>query len=496
MMPVEEAEQVVDVALTPGQRGSRIAASVESGLDTMLSSTGRIEGQREGVFSGMDQYLQELLPGATTREAAGDTVRSGVTDFVTNRRAKENEVFSGVEQALIDAGGSTKSRINTGQLDALGTQWRDLIAQDEEFARLVYNDPEVVSAINAAEAFAGRREQYDALRAQGFSHNAALEQIDGPLTPTYEVIKRLRTKIGKKMDDNFLTFTGSTRDALNRLYGVLSDDLARGAFDIGGEGAVQARSRANWVTRGLSQRLEAIDPIFKNSDNPTDIYQKLATSLTNNPTMAAAAKKSMSQDEWDTFADTYLNQATRATPGQQDAAGTAFSPSTTLTNLSRLKRTSPEGYDLLVGDKREALDAVLVLAENLRDAERVRNSSQTARAHYMQNLLSPVTMGGGMGGASYLFGGGNLPQALAVGGLSMGVSAAIPYLTSLVMTNPTASRAITKVARSRDVLPVGRDLVRALSAAGLDEQGTAGLMQAMGIEQETPLRYGEELTGE
>lgn len=492
VMPIEEAEEIVGVNLTPGQRGNRTAASLEAGLDSTVGGTATIERQREGLFSDIDSYLTELLTGATSRESAGSQIKEGVEGFNRQKRQKESEAFNAVDEMFARQGGTPQSRIGIDSLENLSADWKRLIEQDAEFANLVYNDPELMRAIQATDAFAQRRAQFDELVAGGMDPIQAAAEVGGPTAPTYDTIKKYRTKIGKMLEDNFVTFTGSTRMALNRLYGTLSDDLAQGAADIGGSAALHARDRANQFTAALSKRLEAIDPLFANVDNPTDIYRRLAGALEANPTMVRAAKKSMSQDEWTAFVDTYLNLATRATPGQQGASGMEFSVSTTLTKLAKLKQQSPEGYKLLVEGKEEGIEAVLRLAESLRDAERLRNQSGTARSNNVMRLFGAEAIGGPAGALGTSLMGGN-PITGAAAGLLLGgmTQTVLPWMAAKALTSPTFNKAVSKIAKGRDVMPQGRELVRALVAAGADNADVAELATMLGVETSAPLMYGE-----
>ncbi|RLC09607.1 MAG: hypothetical protein DRI24_21500, partial [Deltaproteobacteria bacterium] len=357
--------------LTPGQMGSTTGQRVEGWLESSATGGKTIDTQRAGVESALGRYINDVYPTELSRDEAGRMLSEGA-ESVIGAKAKATGLYptgslkGKISSLYDDLDGLINSVGGTGNISipksrALLDQVEAQIARDPEYAKLINRDPDLMRYINTLrkalkETPAETRQVFGEPRmgASGLSVRPMTEEIVSPgkeaSYPLYETIKQFRTNVGSKLDDPFMTATGGIDAEKRRLYGVLSDDLAAGADELGGVGAVQARSRADWMNRGVMDRLEAIDPVFKNMDNPTKVFDSLSYMVRNNPSGLSAVKKTVPDTVWDDFASTYLRRLLSARPGAQNAAGDAVSYGTMATNLNKLKKESPEAWKLLAGD--------------------------------------------------------------------------------------------------------------------------------------------------
>jgi hypothetical protein len=298
-----------------------------------------------------------------------------------------------------------------------------------------------------------------------------VEEVGGraPELPLYNTLKEFRTTVGANLDQPWTPALGGVEREKRRLYGTLSDDLAAGAEELGGAGAKQARSRANWYNRAVMNRLERIDPIFKNADNPSKVYDSLKNGVYNNPSMVAAAKKTLPPDAWDEFADTFV----RDLLAPSNASTDKISFNTIVTNLNKLKRQSPEGYAAIFQGKEQAIEDVLRVANDLKSSEGFINRSRTGNVRSMLGPMETI-LGAGTFAAT-----GNVPAA--AGAVGAGALAYLtPNLLARAMTNPKLAKALRTVSQAPSIVRNIGDLTRALAAAGIDaeeiSQLTAGGM--------------------
>lgn len=143
-------------------------------------------------------------------------------------------------------------------------------------------------------------------------------------------------------------------------------------------------------------------------------------------------KRNLTQPEWDTVAATVLDRMGQARPGAQDIGGDVFSPSTFMTNWSKM---APEARDALFGSRRhqalaDQLDNLVRVSDSLKQAEKMGNPSGTARNLAYQSLF------GALGGAStYAATGDN--QAGAAGFVGTMLA---PNLAARLITSPSFVR--------------------------------------------------------
>lgn len=157
----------------------------------------------------------------------------------------------------------------------------------------------------------------------------------------YKAVSKLRTQVGAELSNNSLV-ADVPRSQWKQLYGSLSKDIG-GAAAANGPQATKAWERANGYTKRGIARLEDLQTISDKS-TPEGAYDSVARSLGSGPTAFERVRNVVSPETRQKFASTVIHDLGTATPGQQGAAGTDFSPRTFLTNYNKM---DPKGRTAL-----------------------------------------------------------------------------------------------------------------------------------------------------
>ena len=149
----------------------------------------------------------------------------------------------------------------------------------------------------------------------------------------FQAVKQFRTLVGNEIADNNM-MSAVPRSKWNPVYGALSQDIRDTATQVG-PNATNAFNRANNYTRAGIDRMERVAP-FADAVAPEQAYTALMTAAKNNTSTIQAVKKSLPENARGTIAGTIVERLGSATPGKQNADGTAWSPETFLTNYNSM----------------------------------------------------------------------------------------------------------------------------------------------------------------
>lgn len=236
--------------------------------------------------------------------------------------------------------------------------------------------------------------------------------VDAPFVPEmpYQAVKGLRTNVGTELSNASLVPDVPTAQ-WKQLYGALSRDM-EGAAQQAGLQAEAAWNRANAYTRAGMGRLERVAPLA-NTKSPEDAFLALARSTREHVSTLQAVKKSVTPETRGQIASTIIDRLGRASPGQQNELGDAFSPDRFLSNWSAMTPAARrELFSGFPGSDRVRADveATAKAAAMMRDTSRMwANPSGTAanaaaRAamfglplSYLVDPLAPVVAGAGLG---------------------------------------------------------------------------------------------------
>ncbi|MFY4261456.1 glycoside hydrolase family 104 protein [Achromobacter xylosoxidans] len=206
-------------------------------------------------------------------------------------------------------------------------------------------------------------------------------------TLPYESIKKLRTLVGKEIDN--ATFVSDVpRDKWKALYAALSDDLGDAAQKAGPD----AYGAWKWANKFSKDQLGRLDDLaaVAGKDTPEKIFNAAMMGTADGDTILQRVVSALPKSNRRDLAAAVVKRMGRATAGNQNDAGDAFSTNTFLTNWNKL---SPEARSTLFGRIGEAglTDELMNLAKvssNIRDGSRyLANPSGTAPAAARQAML-------------------------------------------------------------------------------------------------------------
>lgn len=259
---------------------------------------------------------------------------------------------------------------------------------------------------------------------------------EGPPRGTlpYEALRKLRTLVGNEITDAGLV-ADVPRSKWNALYAALSDDLGDAAKQTSPQ-AEAAWSTANDFTRRHMQLLDDLATVV-NRDSPEKVFLAAISGTSEGDTTVRRVMNALPVQERRQVTAAVLQRLGRATAGQQNAEGDAFSSETFLTNLAKMSaaarktifgRTDVEGIEKKVAD-------LASVAESRREGGRVfANPSGTAAAGAQQAL----NVGGTLGAVAGVATGNFLPLA---GALAV---PAVANTAARIVTNPEFVRKLAQ----------------------------------------------------
>lgn len=387
----------------------RIARATESLLAKTPGGAGviakRAQGQADDMAAAVQKLSDELAPGASAVNA-GEAIAKGVRIFKEGFKITQNRLYSTLDKHIAS---DTPIQV-TGTQQALKTLNAD-----------------IPGAPSLSEFFKNAKIKGIDRALQADLDAAATSAADGNGALPYEAIKKLRTLVGNEIADNSLV-SDVPRSKWTALYGALSDDLGVAAKNAGPQ-AEQAWQRANQFTKSQLARLEEVSAIVAR-DTPEKIFLGAISGTAEGDTIVKRVISMIPKSQRREVAAAVLQRMGRATPGQQNAEGNAFSSETFLSNLSKLSeparktlfgRTDVEGIEAQLGQFAK-------VAESRRDGGRVfANPSGTAPA------AAQVALGGGIGGGVAMLATGNPVPLAAALAVPAGANAA-----ARIMTNPAS----------------------------------------------------------
>jgi len=372
---------------------SRLHRAAESALAKTPGGAGviavRAREQANEMAAAVQKLSDELAPGASAANA-GEAISRGINAFKQGFKGVQNKLYNDLDQHLPK---DTPVAVTKTQ-QALADLNADIpgapnLSQWFKSAKIQGIDKALQADLDAASAAAANG-QVSAL--------------------PYEAIKKLRTLVGNEIADNSLV-SDVPRSKWTALYGALSDDLGVAATAAGPK-AEQSWRWANTYTKTQLERLEQLSSIVKR-DSPERVFNAAIAGTAEGDTIVKRVINALPKAERREVAAAVLQRLGRATPGQQNAMGDAFSSETFLTNLSKL---SPAARKTLFGrtDRagiEEQVANFAKLAESRRDGGRVfANPSGTAAAE-----AQLATAGGiGAGAVGSVLTGNPLPLAAAL----------------------------------------------------------------------------------
>lgn len=204
------------------------------------------------------------------------------------------------------------------------------------------------------------------------------DALNAPGGLTYQGLMRLRTNVGAMIDDGLLPAAGTTKPALKRLYGALTQDLDDTVRTFGGPDAVRAWEKANRITREIENRREMLTKIIgsdgaQSGEAVADRLVRMAGSKsTGDIQRLMQARKAVGADVWDEVSSNAIHALGRGRDG-------SFNLSNFLNGYSSL---SENGRNVLFASTSKSglkkdLDALAKLSEKHKELQALGNHSGT-----------------------------------------------------------------------------------------------------------------------
>lgn len=400
-----QAAQNIGVTPTLGMQG-RGSALLEAGLEKVPFTTGRVAQAADRTSDQMSDVLDRAaskVGDATTDAAAGEAAQRGAAAFVSNFKDKSTKLFNAVDDKIGFSTFVTAPK-TIGVLEDL-TKYGVKYPKIGEFL----NNPKFKKVLSDLEV------------------NGALNAMP------YELLKDLRSNIGKSIGKMDGPMSDLQEADLKRLYASLTDDM-RLAAEAAGPDAVKAFERANKFYRAGQARIDNVIKDVANAKTETSAYNKIVgMTLDNSPRGSVKAltqlKKSLPKEEWSTVSSTILKKLGDTSAGRAGAEGTtAFSASSFLTNWNKM--SNPAKTVLTSGNVpqsvRRELDDLATTVARFKGAGGERNFSNTG------TIITTATLTAG-----------TIADAVTTGIASGGV-----YLSARALTNETFLKAVNAAAKS------------------------------------------------
>ena len=413
----EAIQDFADAGVTPrlpgavtGNRGTQI---VEQGLANLPGSASAMQEAAEATLKEFDEAVEGVARGYGPRrtvEGVGETVKAGAK-AAAQRFASRREVLDEAVEAAV--GGDI--RVPVQNVRAMLAGLKAQVAQAPQT-----QGPQLADAIRELEAVAA---------------DAGAEGIP------FRALRQARTALGRALDRPDVSgYSPKGQAALNRAYAALSDDIMAAAQASGDDAAKALRTHDRYVRFNRNVNIPLLEKIDK-AGTDVQAWKIVESGSRDSGQLLARLRRNLTSEEWDVVSGSVLARLGQASPAQQGAAelgeeGARFSVNTFMSNYSKL---SPEARTALFGGSRyaelkEPLNALAKVGERLKDAEKMANTSGTARVLQVMGLLSGV-------GNAFFSGGDLLTTAGALSG-----AVVVPRVAAKLITSPRFVRWLARAA--------------------------------------------------
>ena len=196
-------------------------------------------------------------------------------------------------------------------------------------------NPSTLTPLTATSGVAQQIAQTRSAAAMGDSPavNLVSDALNRPNGLTFNGIKTLRSSIGEMLDGGQLP-AGMSQAELKQVYGSLSSDLERSAYNSGGQQGVAAFQRANQYAAGVAQRREQLVSLLGGNQagaSSEGVYSAIqrAAGPKGNLDLLNQAKSVIAPNDWDELARGTVGQMGRDLDGN-------FSPARFLSDYGRI----------------------------------------------------------------------------------------------------------------------------------------------------------------
>lgn len=395
--PIGEAAARQGVDLLPADVSGPAVRGITTATKASPISVGPVVRQAQENSAQLGSAARRVAQGQgelVTTDVAGDNIRRAGENYSKQTRDRFSRLY---DRAHKEAQGVRIKPLQT------------IAALDARMARLQADPSAPPSLVNEITAF--RDNIANGVSVQG--------------------LRDARTRLSEGVYDGTLR-SSSDQAAWKEVLGNLSSDIELGLRQAGRGRAADLFKRAD---EGWKQRVEHIDEVLQplvgrdGTKSGEQVLQAIETMTKGGAGGNARLSRllgNMSNEEAGQVRGVLIDRLGKATPGAQDAAGEAFSPSTFLTNWNRM---TPQAKASLFSDRqlRKDMNDLAVLADGMKGTRAMENFSNTA-----------MGVGGNVGAGLYLA--ANHPVAAILG-------AGAQYATGKLMASPGFARILARNAK-------------------------------------------------
>jgi len=402
----------------------------------------------------------ELPAGAATGNKSIQTIESGVASMPAGAQV----IGPAYEKAISQTGGAAKTlaerfgtpmskegagaEIKAAAKNAVERFKQTRTSLDDNVEGFIGPDT-MVSVDNATNLLNDLKAQLvKAPESLGPSLNPSIQRLEGIIADAsanngmipFGILRKVRTSIGQELDNTMAAGVApQSKQSLNSVYGSLSEDIKNAALQAGpdAEKALKTHDRYVRLFRnsegGRVPPSETLEKIIQ-TDTDAKAFNLAMSGSKDSGQQLARLRGMFKPEEWDIVSASVLDNLGRAKAGQRagEMLGeeiSDFSANSFLTNWNNL---SSSAKTALFGGKRYAelkqpLDDLVNISNALRDAEKMKNYSNTARS--LMTGLGFAAIGGGIGFAGNGDVGSNAVESVMA-------AAGSSYMAGKLLTNP------------------------------------------------------------
>lgn len=324
----------------------------------------RAEQVENQLGNAVDSVASQIGSGRTSYDA-GQAAKQGIGGFVDRFKDNANKMYSKVD---------------------------NLVSPDHN----VDMTNTIMSMIGPVNKFKSNPELGQQLgngRLQQFAQSIA-QNPQNPGALNFNEAQALRSEIGRMMGGSELV-NGVSRGELSQVYKSLTEDMRGSLQQAGNQNALNAFDRATDYYRAGQARINGVlDKIYggaKDTASNEAISNRVLNMVKNDANGAAALRRSLKPEEWDTVASSIFRKLGEPTPGNMNAQAQGFSPSKFLTDFNKLQQNK-RAFDFTFGGTRYEKLAPMyrdlgLVSERLRDNSRLVNTSGSGYYGTLAGLL-------------------------------------------------------------------------------------------------------------
>lgn len=351
--PLAEAAERQSVDLMPADTGSAVAGRLTGGLAQSPISAGPLTSaarrSQDQLGDAAGRVARSQAPAATS-ESAGDSIRSAAERFSSQTSQRGGRLYARAEQRAAGVSIPPTRAVATidsylDRLSELGGTNGPLIQELQTLRGDIANGASVAALRDLRTTMRGNTAPGGQLRSDQQQH--MYREIVDDLSHDIEIGLRRAGKGSAAM--SFRAADTYWKNRVEQIDQVLQPIIGRDG------------------TKGGEQIVSAIEAMSQGRFGGNQRVSKLLSNM--EPDEAAGVRAII------------IDRLGKATPGQQNAAGDAFSASTFLSNWNRI---TPQAKATLFGvdTLRKDLDDIATIAEGARGAARYANHSNTGSANF------------------------------------------------------------------------------------------------------------------